>query len=446
MAVTVTLATSLTCASAVLLPLLVLLAALMWARGAEERRRLRRCGEQIPGPRPLPLIGNLLDVGLDTKKLHESAIRFFDQYGNTFRVWAGPFRLLVNLAEPSDIEALLSKSKNLNKSFNYEFLHPWLGLGLLTATGERWKKHRKIITPTFHFTILEQFVDVFNKQGNILISILKRKEGEGPFDIVPLIDLYTQDVICETAMGVELHSQTEGYASSYLQCVKNMCELLMKRSSRPWLFPNFVYRLSSLRRQEQKHLKILHGMTNEVIRRRRKQLQEDPTLFEENIDELGRKRKLAFLDLLLYSTLNGDMLSDKDIREEVDTFMFEGHDTTASGISFALYELSQRPDIQSEEISLNLEVLNKLKYLDQVIKETLRMYPSVPIFGREITEDLYLPSGQKFAMLEMKAVLSKIIWNFSLQIDPTFEMKVVSEITLKSQYGVRLSAIRRTHN
>ncbi|GLG98487.1 Probable cytochrome P450 4d14 [Gryllus bimaculatus] len=432
-----------------------------------------------------------------------------------------------------EFKALLSKSKNLKKAFNYDFLHRWLGLGLLTSTGEKWKKHRKIITPTFHFSILEQFVDVFNKQGNILMSILKKKEGEEPFDITPHIDLYTQDVICgkkkqpkiehknvfvETAMGVKLNAQTEGYASSYLQSVKSMCELLMQRSSKPWLYVDFIYRLTHLGWKERNNLKVLHGMTNEVIRRRKKQLQEDPTLFEKNLDEIGRKRKLAFLDLLLYSSLNGDVLSDEDIREEVDTFMFEGHDTTASAISFALYELSRRPDIQErildelrevvpddklEELSLNLEDLNKLKYLEQVIKETLRLYPSVPVFGRQTTEDLHLPSmsvdvppnttvvvvsmllhrnpkfypnpeefnpdnflletvskrhpyayvpfsagsrnciGQKFAMLEVKAVLAKIVWNYSLQLDPTFEMKFVPEITLKSENGVRLSVVRR---
>lgn len=111
------------------------------------------------------------------------------------------------------------------------------------------------------------------------------------------------------------------------------------------------------------------------------------------------KTRLAFLDLLLQSTWpNGKPLSNADIREEVDTFMFEGHDTTTSGLSHAIYLLSRHPEAQQkaykeiravmgEKKSLTMADLQEFKYLECVIKETLRLYPSVPMISRIIEED-----------------------------------------------------------
>lgn len=74
-------------------------------------------------------------------------------------------------------------------------------------------------------------------------------------------------------------------------------------------------------------LKILHDFTDNVIRKRREELKEElknkkTTIQDE--DDIGSKKKLALLDVLLHSTIDGKPLSDLDIREEVDTFVFEG--------------------------------------------------------------------------------------------------------------------------
>nr|CAI5848782.1 unnamed protein product [Callosobruchus analis] len=109
---------------------------------------------------------------------------------------------------------------------------------------------------------------------------------------------------------------------------------------------------------------------------------------------------MAFLDILLRSTLDGQPLSREDIREEVDTFMFEGHDTTASAISFCIFEVATHPDVQEkvleEQISIfgddfyrnaTLSDLQEMRYLECVVKEALRLYPSVPFIGRKTNED-----------------------------------------------------------
>lgn len=115
------------------------------------------------------------------------------------------------------------------------------------------------------------------------------------------------------------------------------------------------------------------------------------------------KQKLALIDILLKSTIDGKPLSNLDIREEVDTFMFAGHDTTTSGISFCLYNIAKYPDVQRNSFDeirnvmgddalkeISFDDLQRLNYLDRVIKESLRLFPPVPVIGRKINEQVVI--------------------------------------------------------
>lgn len=70
------------------------------------------------------------------------------------------------------------------------------GTGLLTSHGKKWFQRRKIITPTFHFKILEQFIDVFNRQSDILIEKLEQHVNKGAFNVYDNVTLFALDVIC----------------------------------------------------------------------------------------------------------------------------------------------------------------------------------------------------------------------------------------------------------
>lgn len=155
-----------------------------------------------------------------------------------------------------------------------------------------------------------------------------------------------------------------------------------------------------------KHINLMQNFTKDVIEKRRATLENliktkalNPQLKDEDFD-IGAKKHMALLDLLLQASVDGKPLSNEDIREEVETFMFEGHDTTTSGTSFALYVISRHPEVQEKLFSEIREVtgddktlapsytqLQNLHYLECVIKESMRLYPPVPIIGRYFKED-----------------------------------------------------------
>ena len=177
-----------------------------------------------------------------------------------------------------------------------------------------------------------------------------------------------------------------------------------------------LFRISSMGRKQKNVLKVLHDFTDSVIIARRKELEnnlKNQNQTNDNENDIGSKRKLALLDVLLQSTIDGKPLTNLDIREEVDTFMFEGHDTTTSGISFCLYNLAKYPEVQQKAFDeirnvigddvnqpVTQKILNDLHYLELVIKESLRLYPSVPYFGRKIRENVEISKFKSCSFFE----------------------------------------------
>lgn len=126
---------------------------------------------------------------------------------------------MIFCADPKILDTLLSSPVNIAKNNVYDMLSLWLGDGLLMSTGKKWHTRRKIITPSFHFKILEEFVEIFDRQTNVMVEKLKEKAGDPitPLDMFPFVCLTALDIIVETAMGVQVDAQLNpdiGYVNS----------------------------------------------------------------------------------------------------------------------------------------------------------------------------------------------------------------------------------------
>ncbi|XP_075155820.1 putative cytochrome P450 4s3 [Haematobia irritans] len=458
--------------------------------------KLKRWADTLPGPTISELIENV-KKGQILSWVKELRVK----HGSTFRIWFGK-DLMVFFTDPEDVKQLLSNNSLLHKSTNYKILLPWLGQGLLTNGGESWHSRRKLLTPAFHFRILSEFKEPMEENCKILARRLQEKADEKEFDIYPYITLFALDVICETAMGIKKNAQMQS-ESEYVKAVQAICRIIHKRSFSFWQRNNIFFKYTKPGQEMVAALQILHGETNRVMKLRRKMLEESNITnlqdAEKSIDDIGTKKRFAFLDMLLISQMEGVPLSDRDIREEVDTFMFEGHDTTSSAIGFAIYLLSQHAEVQDqaykEAMALEGREKESMPYLEAVIKETLRLYPSVPFYSRQMKEDTdvgklkvpkgasvsilsyvvhrdenyypepekFMPSrflkndkdqhpfsfvafsagprnciGQKFAMLELKCSLSSLLRNFEFLPAKDFVPNPLPELVMKSGNGIKI--------
>lgn len=460
----------------------------------------------VPQFKGLPLIG-IAHKLIDVNKAVQIGLDLFKQCGRSHTLYIGPIPYLI-VCDPELAEVILSSNVLIDKNYEYKFTSAWFGDGLLTSTGEKWKSHRKILTPSFHYSILEEFVQTFDKASKVLVQKLEKEvENKNPsVDIYKYLTLCTLDIICETAMGTVINAQ-DNPNLAFVHSIQEMCHLIFLRVMSP-LRVNWIYRLTKFYQREVNALKELRNFSDTIIAKRKAVLEQKGTF--DAVDEFGTKRKHSFLDVLLQATVNGRKLTDEEIRNEVDTFMFEGHDTTGVALSFVIYLLSKHQDVQKkvyDEIihiigpdktkSVTIDELNQLKYTEMVIKESLRIYPSVMCFGRSLSKDVpynngfipkgvpivfnaynmhrnpntfpdpekfdperfslensagrhpygYIPFsagprnciGQKFAMLELKSTISKILRFYEvLPAIPHHEVNVITMLTLQSSNGIRL--------
>lgn len=202
----------------------------------------------------------------------------------------------------------------------------WIGNGLLVSRGPKWFSRRKVITPGFHFRILEDFVPTFNRQAERFcrkLEAMTQKPGGGPIDVFPELKLLTLGIICETAMGVD-SAEDAAQQAYYTRIVEELSSILYWRMFNVFVNIDALFRLTSTSRRFDELVKKSWNFTLNMIDKRRK-INEDTmrtTGSGEQEDETFGRRKRALLDTLLDARIDGKLLTDDDIREEVDTFTF----------------------------------------------------------------------------------------------------------------------------
>ena len=381
------------------------------------------------------LWGILFVLKPDEETMLKAAAWVHDNGYSVTSGWLGPLHPVISVNHPDEVRKVMKEPKNRD---TYSLLVPWLGEGLLISEGQTWARSRRLLTPAFHFEILKLYTPIYNSGLRTLLNKWSISAAENkPVKLFDTISLMSLDIILQCAFSYKSNCQTAKTRIPYIRSVYELIEHVAVRFYTPIYFLDFIYYLSPEGRRFKRACKVVHDHSEKVIRERKKALglhlgRKDKAAFG---DATKQRKYPDFLDVLLMAVdEDGNGLTDLEIRNETDTFMFEGHDTTTSGMSWTLYCLAKYPEHQEkvrEEVRnvldgrewLEYDDLKELKYTQWCIKEALRLYPPVFLIFRETSKEIELgghtiPEGVMVLVPMYTVHQNPKIWKNPKEFDP----------------------------
>ncbi|XP_046746330.1 cytochrome P450 4C1-like [Diprion similis] len=397
------------------------------------------------GPQSMPIIGlAYLFIG-GAEATMKNIIEMGKTYPPSFQTSLGKFSIFAT-GIPGQLKAVLLSSKTIEKNEFYDFGRPWLGNGIFTAPASIWEVHRKLIQPSFNSIVLKSFIEIFSAQSFILVKKMERHLDGPEFEIHEYLSLCTLDVICGTAMGINLEAQTKENCH-YGKAAHAVIAGVTKRVLSPWLYPDFIFNRTRLGKDQEKNIKFLHGFVDNVIREKKERISQRTSQRElakngQNAADSSSTDPEVLIDNLIKLSTHNQILTDETVREQVDTIMVAGSDTTSIVGSFVILMLASQPGVQekayqelcdifggdaayddSGEPPVTSEVLRRMTYMERVIKETMRLFPIGPLLFRKATDDLDLgnctvPKGSTVALNIIGVHRNEKYWPDPYKFDP----------------------------
>ncbi|KAG7206421.1 hypothetical protein KM043_003777 [Ampulex compressa] len=422
-----------------------------------ERAKRIKCGETLPGPPTLPLIGNAKLFAVSINDFLPALCKLIDRYSSPLRLWIGP-KLIVIVSRAEDCEVILKSPHANAKDEILEMWKTFLGDGLITSSGkaassvgEVHRYWRKTILPMLSKKVLDSFVEYFNKHAKVCVDRLEKKVGAGEFDVTPYVVECSTNVMLETIMGTSVDLKRddmqdflfwqEKYGSYFsAKDVRSgpttiddllyyrMYDFVYERMIHFWLQVKWLYSLIGKSRQQNRGIKAIHNFTEKMMDKKAREydeiqkgtiVQERPRyMLIEQIQDHARKERITNKEIL---------------RDNIFTLYTAAEDTVKELTSLTLMTMGAHQEIQEKvraevlsvvgEGDVEIGHLQDLKYLEMVIKETLRLFPAGPLLARVLTEDVELqsctlPKGVTVSICLFHVHRNPEYWPNPLQFDP----------------------------
>jgi cytochrome P450 len=324
-----------------------------------------------PGPAGVPLLGLLPALRRDRLKAFEEVAT----YGPIARLKVPGRRKIFFISHPDLIRRVLQdNSANYRRSPLNDLLKPVMGEGLLTADGELWRRQRRLMQPAFHPRKIQDFLALMATATDDLARDWRQVAASGrPTDIMTDMSNLTLRIIIETMFGrapTSVGEVSDAFLAAQEQIGRQFWALLR--------LPRWIPTPGS--RQFRHGMAVLDRAVSAIINEHERQPATDGE--GDLLDRLMAARDPE----------TGKPMDRRQIRDEVTTIIIAGHETSATGLAWTFYLLSQNPEA-AERLAAEAEAvlgdrapepddLDRLSDTKRVIQESMRLYPPAPSFGR----------------------------------------------------------------
>ncbi|CRG86753.1 hypothetical protein PISL3812_03764 [Talaromyces islandicus] len=325
---------------------------------------------------------------------------------SSFQHWLGGRRQLFT-AEPRNVQAILATQFNdfeIPENRQLNFL-PMLGQGIFTANGQLWSHSRAMLRPQF---TRQQVADLEIEELHVqqlLMHIKPDQESRwtGATNLGPLFFQLTIDSATEFLFGQSVQSQLQALpggmsgdhnAYNWRNLAQHFDDGTRHLGSRGRLV--HLYRLHNPR-EFQEDCREVHAFADHFVKQALKRADA-----EEKAEASGEKKRYVFLHELIKETKD-----PIELRCQLLHILLAGRDTTAGLLGWTFFLLARHPQVYSKLRKILIETFGeydsprditfeRLKgcvYLQHILQESLRLYPSVPLNSRMAVKDTSLPLG-----------------------------------------------------
>jgi len=345
----------------------------------------------LPGPRGLPIVGNLLQI--DMPSLHLTAEQWSREYGECFTFRIGARRFLA-LANPETIAGVLrERPEGFTRGQRLREIANDMGFsGVFSAEGDAWRRQRPMVMASFDPGHIRRYFPALAKVTRRLEKRWQRAAAAGDtIDLQADLMRYTVDVTAGLAFGVDMNT-LESDGEVIQAHLDKIFPALFARLLSP--FPYWRWLKSP---KLGRHLRELHRAVAGFIAQARRRMQADPKL---------REKPTNLIEAMIAARDNpGSGLTDSDVAGNVLTLLLAGEDTTANTLAWMIYLLHRHPQAmrraREEVLGKDLhhyETIAALPFVDACINETMRLKPVAPIIilqpARDTTiADIEVPKG-----------------------------------------------------
>ncbi|HKD55452.1 MAG TPA: cytochrome P450 [Steroidobacteraceae bacterium] len=316
-----------------------------------------------PADRAPPEAEPQFDVGSTDDSL-ERMIELFARHGDTYRVFVPARRSYTYVIHhPDDVKrVLVANHRNYTKGVGLDRVRILLGKGLMTSEGELWRRQRYMMQPLFHRRVITEFASVIAHANDRFIARWEALAARGELvNLTEEMSQLTLEIVLRSIFGRDLDRLSE-------QLGGNPFEVVTREQSRDL---QFAFKFRSLTK-----------LVAQLIARRR-------TSNEEHADYVAMLMEARDKE-------TGEPMGERELIDEIMTLIVAGHETTASGLNWTWYLLSQHPeaearlhaeiDAAAELAAPSLAQMEALSYTAQIINEALRLYPPGWLLSRRTIE------------------------------------------------------------